>query len=46
MYVMSPTQTWLIGAGALILKDTAEDQVYRGTASKRARVPSHRLPKL
>ena len=36
----------VIGTGALILKDTDDDQVYRGTASKPARIPSHRLRRL
>jgi sugar O-acyltransferase (sialic acid O-acetyltransferase NeuD family) len=33
----------LIGAGALILKDTADEQVFRGQASTAARAPSSRL---
>lgn len=33
----------IIGAGALILKDTKDDEVYRGNGSTASRVPSHRL---
>jgi sugar O-acyltransferase (sialic acid O-acetyltransferase NeuD family) len=33
----------IIGAGALIMKDTKDDEVYRGQASSASRVPSHRL---
>ncbi len=33
----------VIGAGALILGDTADDAVYSGHASTPSRVPSHRL---
>ncbi|HEY2156360.1 MAG TPA: acetyltransferase [Isosphaeraceae bacterium] len=33
----------VIGAGALILSDTADDRVYRGRASTPSRVPSYRL---
>ncbi len=36
----------MIGAGALILSDCADDGVYTGVASERARVPSSRLRKL
>lgn len=34
----------VIGAGALILKDTKDYEVYRGQASRPASVPSYRLP--
>jgi len=33
----------IIGAGALILRDTAEDTVYRGQESRPSRVPASRL---
>jgi acetyltransferase-like isoleucine patch superfamily enzyme len=33
----------VIGAGALILKDTQDFEVYKGNASAPSRVPSHRL---
>jgi sugar O-acyltransferase (sialic acid O-acetyltransferase NeuD family) len=33
----------VIGAGALILHDTKDDEVYPGTPSVASRVPSHRL---
>jgi sugar O-acyltransferase (sialic acid O-acetyltransferase NeuD family) len=33
----------VIGAGALILADTKEFSVFKGQASERSRVPSHRL---
>jgi sugar O-acyltransferase (sialic acid O-acetyltransferase NeuD family) len=33
----------VIGAGALIVKDTKDDEVYRGAVSRPSRVPSHRL---
>jgi UDP-3-O-[3-hydroxymyristoyl] glucosamine N-acyltransferase len=33
----------VIGAGALILANTKEFSVYKGNASERSRVPSHRL---
>ncbi|MDP6761391.1 MAG: transferase [Planctomycetota bacterium] len=33
----------VIGAGALILKDTADEQVFRGTASEASAVPSSRF---
>ena len=33
----------VIGAGALIVADTKDDEVYRGHASTASRVPSHRL---
>ena len=33
----------VIGAGALIVRDTKDDEVYRGAVSRPARAPSHRL---
>jgi len=36
----------IIGAGALILKDTNDDQIYRGNASESARASSHRMRNL
>ncbi|MEN9667092.1 MAG: hypothetical protein RLZZ326_3455, partial [Planctomycetota bacterium] len=33
----------IIGAGALILRDTAADAVYRGQESRPSRVPASRL---
>ena len=33
----------VIGAGALIMSDTKDDQVFRGVASRPSRVPSYRL---
>src|SRR5436309_151954 len=33
----------VIGAGALILRSTRDDEVYRGQASTPSRVPSNRL---
>ena len=36
----------LIGAGALILHDTKDSEVYRGNGSKPSRVPSHRAARL
>jgi acetyltransferase-like isoleucine patch superfamily enzyme len=36
-------QSNVIGAGALILKSTQDNQVFRGHASTPARVPSDRL---
>jgi sugar O-acyltransferase (sialic acid O-acetyltransferase NeuD family) len=33
----------IIGAGALIMKETNDDEVYRGQASTPSRVPSYRL---
>jgi sugar O-acyltransferase (sialic acid O-acetyltransferase NeuD family) len=33
----------VIGAGALITRDTKDHEVYRGVASRPARAPSHRL---
>lgn len=34
----------VIGAGALVMSNTKEFEVYRGAVSKASRVPSHRLP--
>jgi acetyltransferase-like isoleucine patch superfamily enzyme len=36
----------VIGAGALIVKDTEDNGVYSAAATERSRVPSNRLKKL
>jgi sugar O-acyltransferase (sialic acid O-acetyltransferase NeuD family) len=36
----------VIGAGALVLEDTQDDSIYKGHASERSRVPSHRLRRI
>lgn len=40
---VSVAKSNIIGAGALILHDTKENEIYRGVESSPSRVPSHRL---